>query len=111
MLLVFTGCERSESIDRDAVIEWSRGSDVQQRAKGVTFMDQDDDGRWVSISTSVMKETDSGLMYAGGEILRSGFLVYPGGHRANTIEKAINIAKRLEGAKYQSEQVVGGNGG
>ena len=74
-------------------------------------MAQNDDGKWISISTSVMEEAESGLVYSGGEILKSGFLVYPGGQRVSTIEDAIRVAANLPGAEYKSEPVGSSNGG
>ena len=74
-------------------------------------MAKNDDGKWISISTSVMEETKTGLMYSGGEILKSGFLVYPGGQRVSTIEEAVRVAAKLPGADYQSEQAGSSNGG
>jgi hypothetical protein len=66
-------------------------------------MAKNDKGRWIVISTSVMEETKTGLMYSGGEILKSGFLVYPGSQRVSTIGEAIRIAAKIPGAEYQSE--------
>lgn len=107
MLIGISSCDRSRSVDHDVVIKWSQQSDVQLRQKGATFMAKSDEGRWISISTSVMEETKTGLMYSGGEILKSGFLVYPGSQRVGTIEEAIRVAAKLPGAEYQSEQAGG----
>jgi hypothetical protein len=92
-------------------MKWSQQSDVQLRQKAATFMATNDDGKWISISTSVMEETKTGLMYCGGEIMKSGFLVYPRGHRVSTLEEAIQVAAKLPGAEYQSEQAGSSNGG
>jgi len=105
-LIGFSACDRSSPFDEEGALQWSKKADVQLRQKGASFMDQNDEGRWVSISTSTMVETASGLMYSSGEILETGFFVYPGGHRVTTIEEAIQLSKEIEGANYNlSEQV------
>lgn len=103
-LLGLSACDRSSSFDGEAAREWSQKANVQLRHEGATYMDQNDEGEWVSISTAAMEETASGLMYSQGEVLRTGFFVYPGGHRVNTIDEAILLSMEILGVKYQSEQ-------
>ena len=107
MLISLSACDRASSFDEEGALQWSKKADVQLRQKGASFMDQNDEGRWVSISTATMVETASGLMYSGGEILETGFFVYPGDHRVNTINEAIQLSKEIEGANYNPSEQVG----
>ena len=110
--LALVSCERPRSFDDEAALIWSKKPVVQLREQSATYSFQRGDGSWVAISTAKMTETEIGLMDSGGEVLKFGFITYPGGRTVTSIEDAIRICSKLEGAKYKkSEQVGSSNGG
>jgi hypothetical protein len=111
-VLALGSCEQPRLFDDEAALIWSKKPEVQLREQSATYSFERGDGSWVAISTAKMTETEIGLMYSGGEVLKSGFITYPGGKVVTSIEDAIKICSKLEGAKYKkSEQVGSSNGG
>lgn len=103
-LVGLSACDKVNPIDEEAILKWGSSGKAQAREHGETYMFYLDDGSCVSISTSKMEETDKGLMYSGGEILETGYYIYPGGRRAASIQEAIRLCKKIEGAHYISDQ-------
>ena len=102
-LVSLSACDKGNPIDEEAILKWSSSSKAQAREHGATYMFHLDDGSCVSISTSKMQETDNGLMYSGGEILETGYFVYPGEKRVASIQEAIRLCKKIEGAHYNTQ--------
>ena len=108
LLMIFTlvgliSCDSRPSFDSVAAVQWSKTPKVQLRSEASTYSFQRLDGSWVSISTAINTETESGLMCDGSEILKTGYITYPGGARTRTINEAIAICSKITGAKYKSE--------
>ena len=108
--LAMTSCDRKRSFDSEAALAWSKTSEVQHRQGAKLYSFQRGDGSWVSISTARMRETDKGLMYSGGEILKSGFITYPGGEKVESIKDAIGICSEINGSRYQPREAEPSNG-
>lgn len=87
-----TSCGRSNKFDAVAATNWSQTADVQMRQKACAYSFQRPDGSWVCVSTSALEESNLGFVADGSDILPTGYLVYPGGHKASSIEEAIRIA-------------------
>ena len=103
LLLSLASCDGRLSIDEDAALRWSKKQASQSRRTAEVYSFQRDDGLWVSIATARHTETISGLLYEGAEILKVGYITYPGGRRVETIEEAILIGSKAKGANYTSE--------
>lgn len=103
LVLGMASCDKHAGIDRDAVLKWSTTPDVNTRSKAATWALQKEDKSWVAISTARCTETETGLLYDNGEILRSGFIVYPGGTQVATIEEALAAASKAKGATHKLE--------
>lgn len=106
-LLVFVSlaalsCSGHRRFDAAAATRWSQSADVQSRNKATTYSFQRHDGSWVCISTTPLKESDSGFVYGGAAVLKTGFLVYPGAHRAKSITDAVEIASKISGLHLKS---------
>ncbi|RYD42043.1 MAG: hypothetical protein EOP83_33195 [Verrucomicrobiaceae bacterium] len=96
-------CDKHAAEDRQAALVWSKKPEVTTRSKAATWAFQKEDKSWVSISTARCTETGTGLLYDGGEILRTGFIVYPGATQVATMEEALVAASKLKGATYKLE--------
>ena len=81
--------------DSDAAMRWSQTTDVQARKKASTYSYQRKDGSFVGLSTARLLEEPNGWTYDGGDILPTGFLVYPGAKPAATIKDAIAVASKI----------------
>ena len=86
--------QKPPAIDREAVLKWSQSSAVVSRDNAATWAIQRADKTWVAISTALCKETEKGLIYEDGEILRSGYYVYPGAKKVATLEEALALAAK-----------------
>jgi hypothetical protein len=102
--LALLSCNRPKLFDDAAALAWSKKPEVQTRSQSASYAFQRSDGSWVSISTAKMSESETALVYSGGEVLRTGFLTYPGGQTAASIEEAIQLCNKLAGAKYKPKQ-------
>jgi hypothetical protein len=103
LILVFlfsvVSCSKESKILDSALIEWSRSSDVVSRKTAASYSCGVVGDQWIVISTAYQVESESHVMYTGGEILKSGFFVYPGGIKVNNIQEAIDEAKRIEASR------------
>lgn len=104
LLLTFAACSRSKSFDADAARNWNQSADAQNRKKASSYSFQRSDSSWVCISTAVLTESSTGFIYDSGPILKTGYLVYPGGHEAQELAEAIRIASTIPGRRLQQER-------
>lgn len=78
-------------------------SDAQRRDKVAVYGYQRPDSSWVYISTAKLTVASSGVVADNGEILTSGYLVYPGGKQVSNIHEAIeeatNVTQGIAGDK------------
>ena len=88
-------CGRQTMMDADAALNWSLSADAQGRSKAAVYSYQYPDGSWITISTARLTETASGTIYDSGEILKTGYFVYPGSMNATTIQDAIRMAAQI----------------
>ncbi len=95
MAVAVVSCSRDSGFDADAATKWSQTADVQSRKKGCAYSYRRPDGSWVAISTAALKETSSAFVSTGAVVFATGFAVYPGDHRASSIEDAIKVASDL----------------
>ncbi|MGB1259728.1 MAG: hypothetical protein ACPG6P_06795 [Akkermansiaceae bacterium] len=94
--LLCVSCTKQSSIEDSKIMQWGQDSSVTARTSSAVYMLPFEDGHWIAISTSYQKEKSETVAYTGGEVLKSGFLVYPGETKVNTLEEAIAEAKRIE---------------
>ncbi len=92
---VLVSCSR-DSVPGEHIRTWAQSNDVLAREHPASYGFQLPDGSWVTVSTARLEESDIGLTYDTGEILRSGFLVYPGGARAKNLEEALALLGRIK---------------
>lgn len=93
--LGFISCGRQTMMDADAALKWSLSADAAARSKAAVYSYQRPDASWITISTARLEETASGTIYDNGEILKTGYFVYPGSKNATTIQDAIRMAAQI----------------
>lgn len=101
LTIALVSCDKSQSIDREGALKWSQTSAVISRDNAATWAFQKPDKTWISISTARCSETETGLLYEGAGILRSGFFVYPGATEVSTFGDALALASKIQGASYR----------
>ena len=99
MSIAVVSCKRPYEFDSDAALRWSETSDVQQREIAASYSFMRKDSTWIIVTTAQMEESENDLTYAGGEILNSGYLVYPGGIKVSNIKEAVEICLRTQGGQ------------
>lgn len=90
-------CDSTYDINAGHAREWSQKTTVTERKTPAIFSTTRADERSIILSTAALKESAHGVMYDGGEILQTGYLVYPGAQPAANIEEAITIARKTKG--------------
>lgn len=102
-ICLLAACEKKYAFDRDAALQWSQTEAGQPRTKAASYTCNRPDGSWVMVTTATFSEDADGFGYDGGEILKNGYLVYPGGIRTETIEEAIQLCERIEGKRLKQK--------
>ena len=93
LICLLASCSRG-TVPSDAVRRWAASHVVVARDRCATHSFRRPDGTWAIVSTARLDE--DGLVYVDGEILKSGFFVYPGGARADNLDQALALLAEIE---------------
>lgn len=106
VLLLASGCKRQTAIDNSLLRSWVSSDEVANRREPAIFSSQRSDGSTVAIATGDFVEIQDGIDLNSNTVLPTGFYVFPGRVRVDTIEKAIAFCERSQGRKYKTEQAA-----
>ncbi len=110
VLLLASGCKKQTAIDDPLLRSWVSSEEVLNRREPAIFSSQRADGSTVAIATGDFVEIQDGIDLNSEAVLPTGFYVFPGRVRVDTIEEAIAFCERSPGRKYKTEPAAGDNG-